>query len=196
MTTTSPDPQAAPPADANPAAQTPAASFVPPPAYTAPVIPTRRRTSLLTTVLLVAAAAIAVAGISFAAGRVTAPAAAATVNGRQFPGLGNGGPNGNGNGNGGTAGGGAFRGGFAGLGIRGTVTAVDGSTITVKLANGQEIKVQADSSTTYHQQTSGSASDVTNGKSVIVEVTPGAGGFGNGSTTGNVKASDITVAGQ
>jgi hypothetical protein len=190
MTTASPDRQAAPPADANPAGSTPTAPFAPPPAFTAPAIPTRHRTSLLTTVLLVAAAAVAVSGISFAAGRVTGPAAAATVNGRQFPGLGNGGTNGNQNG--GTAGGG----GFGGVGIRGTVTAVDGSTITVELANGQEIKVQTDSSTTYHQQTSGSSSDVTNGKSVIVEVTPGAGGFGNGSTTGSVKASDITVAGQ
>jgi len=58
-------------------------------------------------------------------------------------------------------------------------------------------QVQTDSSTTYHQQTSGSASDVTSGKSVIVEVQPGAGGLRAGTgTTATVKASDITVAGQ
>jgi Domain of unknown function (DUF5666) len=198
MTTTSPEPQATPPTPPGSAPATPSAgSFSPPPAFTAPVIPVRRRTSLLTTALLVGAAAVAVAGISFAVGRVTAPpSVVASANGRQFPGLGNGG--GNGGSNGGN-GGGTFRGGFGGVGIRGTVTAVDGSTITVKLANGQEIKVQTDSSTTYHQQTSGSASDVASGKSVIVEIQPGSGGFGGGGggtgTTGAIKASDITVTG-
>jgi hypothetical protein len=203
MTTTPPEPQGTPAtaAPVQPAATgTPGTpSFAPPPAFTAPVIPARRRASLLTTVLLVGAAAVAVAGISFAVGRVTAPTAAATTfNGRQFPGLGNGGANGgNGGANGGNAGG-AFRGGFGefgGVAIRGTVTAVDGSTVTVKLANGQEIKVQTDSDTTYHQQTSGSTSDVANGKSVIVQVTPGAGRIGQGANgSATVKASDITVA--
>ncbi|MDP9270132.1 MAG: DUF5666 domain-containing protein [Chloroflexota bacterium] len=196
MTTTSPEPQATPPTPPGSAPATPSAgSFSPPPTFTAPVIPVRRRASLLTTALLVGAAAVAVAGISFAVGRVTAPASAvAAANGRQFPGLGNGGANGANGGNGG----GTFRGGFGGVGIRGTVTAVDGSTITVKLANGQEIKVQTDSSTTYHQQTSGSASDVASGKSVIVQIQPGSGGFGGGGgtgTTGAIKASDITVTG-
>jgi hypothetical protein len=75
---------------------------------------------------------------------------------------------------------------------------VSGNTITVKLANGTEIKVQTDSGTTYHQQASGSASDVTSGKSVIVELRGGAGGFGGGgtTTTPTVKASDITVTAQ
>lgn len=201
MTTTPPEPEATPSAPAAAAPPPagpplPAASFAPPAAFVAPVIPQRRRTSLLTTVLLVSAAAIAVAGISFAVGRVTAPpaAAATNANGRQFFGNGNGNPNPGGNG----FGGGFFRSGaFGGIGIRGTVTSVDGSTITVKLANGQEVKVQTDSSTTYHQQASGSASDVMNGTSVIVEVQPGSGASGAGAArTGTFKASDITVAGK
>ncbi|HLY36196.1 MAG TPA: hypothetical protein VKU35_05755 [Candidatus Limnocylindria bacterium] len=200
MTNPPPEPAATPPAiDAPATAPAPVAastSFAPPPAFVAPVIPTRRQASLLTTVLLVGAAAIAVAGISFAVGRITAPvAAASTFTGRRLPGIGNGSANDNGNG------GRTFRSGaFGGIGIRGTVTAVNGSTITVRLANGQQIQVQTDSSTTYHQQASGSASDVTSGKSVIVEVQPGAGGFGTGTgangTTRTITASDITVAGQ
>ena len=196
MTTTPPEPEATPapsPAAVGPSSPSQPAAFAPPPAFIAPALPQRRRSSLLTTVLLVSAAAVAVAGISFAVGRVTAPAAAAgTGNGRQFLGNGNGNPNPGDNGNGGF-----FRSGaFGGVGIRGTVTSVDGSTITVKIANGQEVKVQTDSTTTYHQQASGSASDVSSGKSVIVEVQPGAGGFGsvtNGTRT--IRASDITVAG-
>jgi hypothetical protein len=196
MTNTPPEPGAATPPASNagapgPAPVPPAPSFAPPSSFTAPSIPVKRRASLLTTVLLVGAAAVAVAGISFAVGRVTAPvAAASTFNGRQFPGAG---------GNGGTGqGGGGFRsGGLGQLGITGTVTAVNGSTITVKLANGQEIQVQTDSSTTYHQQTSGSSSDVASGKSVIIEVQPGTDGFGGGANgTRSLTASDITVAGQ
>lgn len=196
MTTTQPEPGAAPAPSTAPAGQSgppPAASFTPPPTFVAPVIPQRRRSSLLTTVLLVSAAAIAVAGISFAVGRVTAPpVAAATTDGRQF--FGNR-PNASANPNVG----GLFRSGaFGGVGIRGTVVSIDGSTITVKLANGQQVKVQTDSSTTYHQQTGGSASDVSSGKSVIVQVQPGAGAFANGAANGTatIKASDITVAGQ
>jgi hypothetical protein len=61
-------------------------------------------------------------------------------------------------------------------------------------ANGATITVGLDSSTTYHQQASGSSSDVQSGKTVIVQVTggfrpgadgnPGAGngGTGNGGT--------------
>ena len=197
MTTSSDQPQAGqptPPASPAPPAFAPPPAFTPPPEFVAPAIP-RRRSSLLTSVLLAAAGAVAVAGLAFAAGRLTAPAAASTTGtgrlgggqgfaGRSFaPGAGNG-----------------LRSAFGGLGLRGTVTAVDGNTITVKLANGTQIKVQTDASTTYHQQASGSASDVTSGKSVIVEPQSGAGGFGGGAnggtgTTPTVKASDITVAG-
>ena len=202
MNTTLPDPQ-----DSGQPAPTPTGpppnpgypappAFAPPPTFVAPPIP-RRRSSLLTSVLLAAAAAVAVAGIAFAAGRLTAPAVAASTTTGRFGGLGGGqgfagrsfAP---GTGNG-------LRGAFGGLGLRGTVTAVSGDTITVKLANGTEIKIQTSSSTTYHQQASGSASDVTSGKSVIVELQGGGGGFGGGggtSTTPTLRASDITVTGQ
>jgi len=202
MNTTLPDPQepgqpttpstALPP---GPGYAAPAA-FAPPPAFAAPPIP-RRRSSLLTSVLLAAAGAVAVAGIAFAAGRLTAPAAAASTATGRFGGLGNGQ---------GFAGrsfapgaGNGLRGAFGGVGLKGTVTGVTGNTITVKLANGTEIKVQTDTSTTYHQQASGSASDVTSGKSVIVQLQGGGGGFGGGggtTTTPTLRASDITVTGQ
>jgi hypothetical protein len=202
MNTTLPDPQepgqpapassGLPPNSGYPVAP----AFAPPSAFVAPPIP-RRRSSLLTSVLLAAAAAVAVAGIAFAAGRLTAPVASASTTTGRFGGLGGGQ---------GFAGrsfapgaGNGLRGAFGGVGLRGTVTAVSGDTITVKLANGTEIKVQTNSSTTYHQQASGSASDVTSGKSVIVELQGGTGGFGSGggtTTTPTVKASDITVTGQ
>ena len=58
-------------------------------------------------------------------------------------------------------------GGFAGLGggrnfgasIQGTVESVDGSSLTLKPASGQTLTVGLSSSTTYNQQTAGSASD-------------------------------------
>jgi hypothetical protein len=157
----------------------------------------------LTSILLAAAAVIAVAGIAFAVGRVTAPSGTAATNGfgRAFNGgTANGGartfPGANG------ANGGGFLGGAnGGLELRGTVTSVNGDTITLQLQSGQTIQVQTSSSTTYHTQASGSASDVSSGKSVIVQV-GGAGGlrglFGqNGSGTGTVTipATDVTVSG-
>ena len=202
MNTSSDLPPAGQPTPPAPAPSTtpafaPPPAFTPPPEFVAPAIP-RRLSSLLTSVLLAAAGAVAVAGLAFAAGRLTAPAAASTTGTGRFGGFGGGQ---------GLAGrsfapgaGNGLRSAFGGLGLRGTVTAVDGNTITVKLANGTQIKVQTDASTTYHQQASGSASDVTSGKSVIVEPQSGAGGFGGGGnggtgTTPTVKASDITVAG-
>lgn len=201
MTTSSDLPPAGQPTPPAPApATTPAFAPAPaftPPQFVAPAIP-RRRSSLLTSVLLATAGAVAVAGLAFAAGRLTAPAAASTTGTGRFGGFGGGQ---------GFAGrsfapgaGNGLRSAFGGIGLRGTVTAVDGNTVTVKLANGTQIKVQTDTSTTYHQQASGSVSDVTSGKSVIVELQPGAGGFGGGGnagggTTPTVKASDITVAG-
>jgi hypothetical protein len=161
----------------------------------------------LTSILLAAAAVVAVAGIAFAVGRVTAPSGTANPNG--FGRALNGGngtfnarngafPGANGNGNGG----GLFGAANGGIELRGTVTSVDGDRITVQLANGQSVKVQTSSSTTYHTQASGSASDVSNGKSVIVQV-GGATGlrglFGQGGTgntgTATIPATDVTVAG-
>lgn len=169
------------------------------PLFSVPPARTRRRITL-TSMLLAAAAVIAVAGVSFAVGRVTAPAATTPTGfgGRTFAngnGVAGGGP--------GAGGGGFFGGGAAGdIQLNGTVTAVNGSTITLQLSNGRTIDVQTSSSTTYHTQVAGSASDVTSGKTVTIQVQGGGGlrdlfgrgGTGNGSVT--VPAADVTVTGQ
>ncbi len=177
----------------------------PAPAYSQPIFavpPARsRRRMTLTSILLAAAAVVAVAGVAFAVGRVTAPASTTPAgfgralqnggtgaNGNRFPGAGQGG--------------GLFGAAAGGLELRGTVTAVNGDTITVQLENGRTIEVQTSSSTTYHTQVSGSASDVGSGKSVIVQVQGGAGlrgAFGQGGTTNGtvtLPATDVTVTGQ
>ena len=117
--------------------------------------------------LLVLAGAIAIGGIAFAAGRLTAPAAASP--GRfgdgQLPGAGQRLP---GNGQG-LAGRGA---GFAGISLAGTVDAVSADSITVKLESGTSITIPLDAKTTYHAAAAATAGDVTAGSEV--RVTPGA----------------------
>ena len=73
---------------------------------------------------------------------------------------------------------GGFGGGAAGLTIRGTVQSVSGDTVTIKTANGQVDRGSTGSDTTYNTQAPASATDVTEGKTVAVQVT-GLGG-GNG----------------
>jgi hypothetical protein len=143
------------------------------------------------------ALAVAIGGVAFAAGRMTAPAAAAA-----------GGPNGGPNGgrffgNGYFPGGGAFPGDrngqggpggrtFGGASIQGTVTAVTADSITIKTASGQEITIALDSTTTYHQQTSATASDVKTGGTVIVRLGFDGNGSGSETPTGPT-ANDVTV---
>ncbi|MCJ7712176.1 MAG: hypothetical protein MUQ32_15245, partial [Chloroflexi bacterium] len=167
-----------------------------------------------------AAVLVAVAGVSFAVGRATAPASEITGSGTVFA-PGQGGvfvPGGNGgnlpdvsfdpNGNGGFPGGvGQGRGipgerGFGGFGgglaITGTVDAISADSITLKLESGQTITVGLDASTTYHQQADAAASDVTTGDTVQLQM---AGGFrpgqiGNGNS-GNAptlgSAGSVTI---
>ena len=159
-----------------------------------------------------AALLVGAVGISFAAGRVTAPSAATTGapgGGSQPGGFGGNGGFGNGGfGNGFPGGNGYFPGGFpgdddggfrgglrgvnGGLTIQGTVTAVSGSSVTVKLASGATVTIGLDSNTAYHQQASATAADVQAGKSVILRL---ANGFRpDGGTSGTVgTASDVTV---
>jgi hypothetical protein len=126
-----------------------------------------------TSLLLVLAGAIAIGGIAFAAGRLTAPAAAATAgrfaNG-QLPG------NGLLPGNGQLPGDGqAFPGrgaAFGGIALSGTVSAVSADSITVKLESGTSITIPLDAKTTYRAATAATADDVTVGSEV--RVTPGA----------------------
>jgi hypothetical protein len=127
---------------------------------------------------------VALGGVAFAGGRLTAPAATAA-------GAGNGGrlfgPNGSfAPGQGGRAPGlGGFGAGFgsANLSIKGTVAEVTSTSITLQLANGGTITLGIDGSTTYHQQESTSASNVSKGEQVIVQVAGrGAGGGAPGSS--------------
>jgi hypothetical protein len=125
-------------------------------------------------VLLAVAALIAVGGVTFAVGRLTAPAAAATTRG---PGGGGNGAFPGGQGVGRQGGLGGLLGG-GGLTIRGTVTATSPSGITIRLASGTTITIPTDSSTTYHRQTAASSGDVTTGNDVLVELAGGQGGQG------------------
>ena len=161
-------------------------------------------------VLLVIGAVVALAGIGFAVGRLTAPTTTGFGQGRGGQFTGSGQFTGNGQSNGqvpgagqndgnGTAGGRGFLGG--GLAVTGKVTELTADHVTLQLANRQTVTVAVDDSTTYHQQTGGSAADVQSGATVIVQVQRGAapaaspspgnagrqGGFGGGT------ASDITV---
>ena len=122
-----------------------------------------------TSLLLLLAGAIAVGGLSFAGGRLTAPAAATTgrtgtgqfpggqIPGGQIPGNGQGFP-----GRGDS---------FGGISLSGTVSAVSADSITVKLASGTSITIPLDGKTAYHAATAATAGDVTVGSQV--RVTPG-----------------------
>ncbi len=141
---------------------------------------------------------VAIAGVAFAVGRGTAPVAAASGQGRagfgqggNFPGGGNGG-NGNGGNGGGRAGG---FGAGTGLEISGKVTAVGADSLTIVTSSGATVTVSTVPATTYHQQASGSASDVATGKSVIVSVDglgSRGGGGGGAAASPNAQASPRT----
>jgi hypothetical protein len=180
------------------------AGAMPPPVVPAPAVRRSRGARILNAVLAVAVA-LAIAGVAFAVGRLTAPAAA-------FAGrFGNGGPgqifNGNGNANGsgwGQAGQGGAGGFLAGGGItvQGTVESITDTTLTLKTASGQTIQVALEGTTTYHAQSDASASDVKTGGTVLVRLNlrGGAGNGGPGSSPGtgtggatNPTASDVMV---
>jgi hypothetical protein len=188
----------------------PAPLAMPPVVAVSPGVPAARRRDPLT-ILMFAAAFVALGGVGFAAGRVTAPAAAtASTGGRggnggfNFPGGGSFNPGG-GNGAGGL---GRFGGGVS---IQGTITETTADHITIKLANGSSVTIPVDSSTAYHRQASATSSDVQTGATVLVQLTgggangrggqapngsgaPGASGA-PGTTTGRVvgTASDVTI---
>jgi len=186
--------------------QVPAAPATAPLAHTVstpppPVIAPAKKGDRAFRVLLAVGLLVAVGGVTFAVGRVTAPAAAATP-----AGFGNGGfPNGGTGANGaGTGGAGLGRGG--GVLVTGTVDSVSGTTMTLKEANGSTVTVNLAGTTTYHAQATATAADVTAGKQVQVQVEI-AGGFGapdaspvagaspaaGGTTTRTVTATDVTL---
>ncbi len=164
----------------------------------------RSRSARIVNLVLALAVGVAVAGIAFAVGRGTAPAAAAGTFPRgQFFTNGQG-PNG-GNGQGGNGGQGG-PGGFAGAGgltIEGTVSAVTADSVTIKTAGGAEITVSTSGDTTYHQQAAAASGDVKSGSTVLVRVDgfrgrfggggPGASPAPSGAPRTNATATDITV---
>jgi hypothetical protein len=178
---------AAPPA--NPVQPTPIAAATEPALEPVrPVLSAPRRSSSgrWLNLLLGVAAAVAIGGVAFAVGRGTAPVAAAGL-GRN---LGNGGnfvgrsfdPNasfapGRGT-NGGLLGAG-------GLTIDGTVQSITGDTLTLSTADGRTIDVSLGADTEYHQQAAGSASDVTTGSKVSVQVDLAGRAFGGNGGNGN-----------
>jgi hypothetical protein len=137
-----------------------------------------------TIALLFVAALVAVGGIGFAVGHLTAPSSAAQATfsrnrggtlpgGGEFPGGGAGNfptlapgqtfnPGQLGNGNGGLR--------VGSSDVTGTVQSVNGSSMTVQLANGQTVTISLTGSTTYHGETAATADQVTVGSSVMVQV--------------------------
>ncbi|HYO42900.1 MAG TPA: hypothetical protein VES19_06835, partial [Candidatus Limnocylindrales bacterium] len=139
-----------------------------------PVVKPKAKGSGFTNALLVVAALVAVGGVTFAIGRATAPASAASAfpGGQGRTGLGPGGsfdP--------GTMPGGAGPGGFGDLSmtITGTVKSLDGSTLVITTADGTETTIDV-SGSTYHAQSPATGADVTAGTDVSVSVT-GLGGM-------------------
>jgi hypothetical protein len=163
----------------------------PPAPVVQPVVPkTRAKGSAWGTLLLGLAAVVAVGGIAFAAGRLTAPATTGGDRGG-FPGGFQGGypgasfdpgagasfaPGANG------GPGGAMGVGGARMTLAGTVSAVSGDTLTITTENGQTVEVGV-AGATWHGQTSASASDATVGSQVQLQVT---GGFGRNPGDGQV----------
>ena len=181
-------------------------SFIPPTVAAAVARPKARTGTSALTVALVAAFVIAGAGLGFAGGRLTAPAAAPARGNGQFGGNFPGGSfNPNASGNPGRNGG---AGGFAGFGgnttIDGQITAVADGSITVQTSNGS-VTLQVPSTVTYHTQAAATSTDVAVGSKVQVTVTrpnfrpdasgqPGASGqpaIGQGGIS--LTATDITV---
>ena len=150
---------------------------------------------------LIGAVVLAIGGIAFAAGRMTAPTLVGSFqgpNGQNFLG----GPQGSvvpGQGGqlpvGGQGGPGAFLG-NGGITIEGTVESISDTTLTLRTADGQTVQINLDGSTTYHAQSDASADDVTTGGTVQVRLNGGrigGGNGGNGANGGGASASDVTV---
>jgi hypothetical protein len=147
---------------------------------------------------LAVAVVLAIGGVAFAAGRTTAPAQASVPNAAGFGPASSFDPGFNPAGGPGQGGGGLFGG---GLTIEGTVSSVDGSTLVIESADGQEVTVTLDADTTYHAATAVDASSVAAGDEVTAQVS-GAGRFGglpgggqapDASGSPSLTATDVTV---
>jgi hypothetical protein len=146
---------------------------------------------------------VAVGGVAFAVGRATAPvtAGAATVIGQNGTGTrGNGLPGGSFDPDASQRPGGfTGRGGFGGLGgglvIEGTVESIAADSVTIKMADGTTVTVGLDATTTYHSAAPATASDVTAGATVKLQVTGGLRPGANGNSNGNGGAVTLGTAG-
>jgi hypothetical protein len=152
-----------------------------------------------TMALLLIAALVAVGGIGFAVGHLTGGTTAAANNpasgrgGFTRPSLAPGQTFDVGQfGGGGAAG--LGRGGFSG-GISGTVQSVSGSSMTITQANGSTITVDLSGSTTYHNETAGTAGDIKAGSTVTVQIDTAAiaGATPNPNATGAPGGQQITA---
>jgi hypothetical protein len=158
----------------------------------APFVVEKRRGSSALSLLLGVALVVAVGGVAFAAGRLTAPASATAAAGGGRGGTGFGGT-GLGPGASGAPGGGGF-GGAGGLGgatavtVQGTVQTISPTSISVTLPNGTTIQIPLDASTTYHGRSAATAAEVKPGVQVLVEVSGGFGGRGGGQGGPNPSA--------
>jgi hypothetical protein len=166
-----------------PGGQLPNVSEAPP-----PVIKPKQRGSRLSSALLTVAAIVAVGGLTFAIGRMTAPGQTATgPTAGQFPNA--------------SFAPGAGLGGAGGLTLSGTVEAIDGSTLTLTTTDGQTVTVDL-SGTAYHSQADATAADVRTGASVrvTVEGQGGPGGVNPGAVssgaTPTLTATDVTLVSQ
>jgi hypothetical protein len=170
---------AEPPAE--PAATTPPAA---PAAPAAPAVATTKNWTRFLTPALALVAALIVGGV---AGVLIGQNTASTSNassvrggfpggGEGFPGFG-GGQGGAGAGNGAAGGG---RGGFT----AGTITSIDGGTITLKLTDGSTVKVSTSDSTTVTKSSTAKVSDLSTGETITV--------VGQPDSSGDVTATRIS----
>jgi hypothetical protein len=177
----------------------------------APPIKPPAKQDRTTVALLLVAAFVAVGGVGFAVGHVTAgggAAAATSALGGRGGGAGFGGRNfsfapgtsfnpaqfGNG---------GAGRGGLGGVaaGVTGTVQSVTPTSVTIQEANGTSVTIDISGTTTYHGETAAAAGDVKVGSSVTVQIDTSAlaSGAPNPSASGGLggrtlSAKDILIA--
>ena len=160
----------------------------------APVVsvPPRARSGGILNVLLVGAAIVAIGGVAFAIGRMTAPASA-------FPGAGRVTdsatvvlPDGS------FAPGAGRPGRFAlggELAMEGTVKSIDADSLTLTLENGEEMTFRLAAGTTYREATDASATDVAIGDKVSIKVADGGPTqVGGGGTAPDLTAGVVTVA--
>jgi hypothetical protein len=179
-----------PGAPAAPAAVAPATAAGPSPVPVVAVAP-RARSGGILNLLLIGAAIVAIGGVAFAVGRSTAPAVAFQPAGA-FDGGNVTGPRGSFAP--GAGGPGAFSLGGA-ITLDGTVKSIDADSLTLTLADGQEMTFKLDDATTYREATDATATDIAVGDQVSVKAA-GDGRIQAGGDGGapDLTAGDVTVA--